>query len=123
LIANFFCDFFVFFFSVEEPGGRDDQVLDLDRRILLVFSLSFGVYLGSAIMVGVGHEGQDLAALRVLEEVSGSDGSVVEILAPGSGGAEQAQILVRAVVICCVISDGTLPKIRSTFVDALRGNT
>ena len=77
-----------------------------------------GVYLGGAVSIGVGHEGEDLAALRVLEEVSGPDGSVVEILAAASGAAEQAQILVRAVV-----SDGTLPEISPNFVDALWSNT
>ena len=45
--------------------------------------------MGSAV-IGVGHEGQDLATLRVLEDVSGSDGSVVEVLAAASGAAEQA---------------------------------
>ena len=87
----------------------------MDGRILLLFS--FGVYLRSAVSVGVGHEGQDLAALRVLDEVGWSDGSVVKILAPVSGGAEQAQLLVRAIV-----ADGMLPKIPSSFVGALLGN-
>jgi hypothetical protein len=79
----------------------------LDGRILLPL-LSNGVSLGSAVSVGVGHEGQDLATLRVMEEVSWSDGSVVEMLAPLSTRTELSQILVQAVV-----SDGTVPKISS----------